>query len=106
MKALRLLPFFLIGCGDSGGLDVGAIRSTSGTPTTGNGDGEGGPCEVDLSECSFTTYNLDVQVGDRFVITNFLERCEGQVGADFIFVYEDDETWNLDAFNSDRVVEI
>ena len=63
-------------------------------------------CEVDLSECRFTTYNLDVATGDRFVLSNFLEGCEGRVGVDFFFEYEAGETWNIDAFNSDGVVEI
>lgn len=64
---------------------------------------DGVPCAV---ECRFTTYNLDVQVGDTFVLTHFLERCDGRLGANFTFAYEGDETWNLAAFNANLPVTI
>ncbi len=64
------------------------------------------PCPTDLSRCRFERYNLDVRVGDRFVLSNFLERCDGDAGVDFAFAYEGDTTWNLAAFNADAVVEI
>lgn len=95
-------------------IDVGAIAASGDVAVAGSSDdsddGASSPhgsneCG-EIGECRFDTYNLEVQVGDRFVITNFLERCGGQVGADFVFGYEDGETWNLDNFNRNGVVEI
>lgn len=63
-------------------------------------------CPPDVSECRFERYNLDVRVGDRFVLANFVERCDGDAGTDFEFAYEDDTLWNLAAFNANAVVEI
>jgi hypothetical protein len=55
----------------------------------------------DACECEFTTYNLDVRVGDQFVLSNFVS-CDGLIRFD----YEDGEDWNLDNFNTDRAVTI
>ncbi len=71
-------------------------------PDAGVGE-DGVPCAV---ECRFSTYNLDVQVGDTFVLTHFLERCDGRLGANFAFAYDGDETWNLGAFNANEPVTI
>lgn len=93
-------------------IDVGAIAASGDAAVAGSSDdgGHGSPSPQgtcgEIGECRFDTYNLEVQVGDRFVITNFLERCGGEVGVDFVFGYEGGETWNLDNFNRNGVVEI
>ena len=61
-------------------------------------------CVPETGDCEFTTYNLDVRVGDQFILAHFVE-CEGPAGA-FVFAYEDGEDWNLDAFNADELVTI
>jgi hypothetical protein len=111
MKIRSLLLVTLMGCGaDQIGVDGAPVEGSIDAPSDEvPADApapaeEGGACSAD--ECRFDTYNLDVLVGDRFVISNFLGACEGQVGVDFVFAYEDGETWNLDAFNSDRAIEI
>lgn len=102
-----LLPLLLVACGsrpdaaiDRGGLEDGT-RSPVEAPAP-----ETNECEPDLSRCEFERYNVDLRVGDRFVLTNFLEGCRGDVGTDFFFEYEDGTTWNLAAFNVNAVVEL
>ncbi len=98
-------------------LDLGLITLSVGEIISGEpqSDDQGEPtgepvnepnCEVDLRDCEFTTYNLDVEVGDRFVLSNFLSECHGQIGIDLRFEYEDQEAWNLEAFNTNQVIEI
>lgn len=72
-------------------------------PTAGEDDGD--RVDVDCrSECEFTTYNLDVVVGDSFVLDHFVDCEDGP--APYVFGYEDGEDWNLAAFNSGQLVTI
>ncbi len=115
-RTAPILCLLGLACGpvDDGRLDRGVVgdleAQTSGDDVTPEG-GFGGvdvvaPCPPDLSRCEFERYNIDVRVSDRFVLTRFLEGCDGEIGVDFAFAYEDDTTWNLTAFNTDEAVEI
>lgn len=84
-------------------LDIGVIE-TEGEDHVARREGD--PCVRDVSDCRFDTYNIEVRTGDVFVLSNFVERCEGDAGTDYVFGYEDDETWNLTAFNTNTPITI
>ncbi len=90
-----------------GGSSDGSASTDPGETPDGGGDSEDPNPSSDPrcdAECEFTTYNLDVQVGDVFVLANFVD-CDGAPG-EFVFAYEGAEDWNIDAFNTDLPVTI
>ena len=51
-------------------------------------------------EVKFTTYNLDVEVGDTIKILDYIEPTNLTLGAEYQLYYEDSETWHLQDFNA------
>jgi hypothetical protein len=95
---------------DESVLDVGRITIHGATAKSRSSDDSGeddSHCRpARLDDCSFSTYNLDVQVGDKFILENFIEDCPGELGVDMVFGYEDGESWNLSAVNDNSAIEI
>ena len=54
----------------------------------------------DDEKVKFTTYNLDVEVGDTIKILDYIEPTNLILGADYQRYYEDSETWHLQDFNA------
>ncbi|MFT5467573.1 MAG: VCBS repeat-containing protein, partial [Verrucomicrobiales bacterium] len=61
-------------------------------------EGIGGP------SLEFTTYNLDINVGDSVTILDNLIHGSLVLGTHFEFFYEDTETWHLAEFNANTTV--
>ncbi len=55
-------------------------------------------------DIKFTTYNLDVKVGDTINILNYIETDGAVLGTDFELYYTDGETWHLIDFNNNSPV--
>ena len=59
---------------------------------------------VDEARLEFTTYNLDLEVGDTFQILDYLIYGSFVLGTHYEFYYEDAETWKLAEYNANLPV--
>lgn len=85
-----------LGVDGEGGPSTGLEENADADLGAGDELGDGDLC---ASECRFSTYNLDVQPGDAFVLSRFVA-CAAPLAL-HRFAYEGDETWHLDDMNAD-----